>query len=57
MGAGNGSAPEEEDMATWMQILIGAAGIVIGLEFIMVFRHRRDMRIIRKLNGENGNEE
>lgn len=56
MGAGSSPAPEEADMATWMQILIGAAIVVIGLEFYTTFRVRRDMRILAKLNGENENE-
>ena len=43
-------------MATWMMVLIGVAIVVIGMEFVMVFRHRRDMKIWEKLNKENENE-
>ena len=44
-------------MATWMMVLVGVAMAVIALEFIMVFRNRRDMQIWAKLSKENGNEE
>ena len=42
-------------MATWMQILIGTAIAVIGLEFYATFRNRRDARLWAKIK-EYGNE-
>lgn len=54
MGAGMDPAPKEANMAT---LLIGAAWVAICLEFWMVFRHRRNIKIWMKINRENGNEE
>ena len=59
MGLGRGRAPEgiEMEIPIYGQIIIGAALVVIAIEFITVFQRKREAEIMNRLQRMGNNHE